>query len=408
MAIVIESTPKSISPVGNPLVFTFSEDTTYLTADEFYFSVEIYVAGTLVSTRETVIESIWNDGVSDLAFGKIDVSETVELYISNNIRTESIAMVGTGTSVQIKVTGVADGTGGTQIGSSITRAFGGSLTKTDWIDYQNDVLFPNTSSATLPVEWLTQFPTGENYYVALDEQCFLYSYASGEFFGNLDIELFDINGSSIVSTRHNFTSTAETIQCNVSPATIVANTPITDANFSTCAYYTITGLDDSGTPATITDTFTFHIDLDCTRYEKTRVYFLSKTGNVESYTFKMLSDETIRTTASGYSETWGEFIQDGTTSNDYVHDLESGGSKQYLMQSKRMLKLESDWMSESLQNWFVRNCYESPNVVVERDGKYQSCIIKTVNSKIKKKVNQKLIRETLMIEMSHGDKSQIL
>jgi len=412
MAQAYTSEPAIQSPSDNPLIFEYYESgfSGGANTTDFYFAIEVYVEGVLVGNYRTSIEDV--SGIK--GYSHFDASSIIRNYVTHNQRLDAGIAEANIISYYITFTPYYTVSGvdytGTTTTSSTRYAWKGKLEKKDWISFTSDTLFPNVKdndTASL-LEWCTQFPSASNYYVGLDEQCFLSTYAYGTTFQEAFFELFDSSGVSITTATYTFASTIDNgINLNCSPQSIIDETTITTANFSTCAYYTVIAKDNTGTPVTVTETFTFHIDLDCSRYEKVRAFFLSKSGNVDAFTFRLLSRETVKTKASGYERSWGEWVT-GTTEQEFQYSLEQGGSSNYLIQSTKKLLINSDWISEAVQNWLVENMYESPYLVITQDDVTQSAMMESRTFEFKKIVNDKLINERVNLMISHDDKSMVI
>jgi hypothetical protein len=72
------------------------------------------------------------------------------------------------------------------------------------------------------------------------------------------------------------------------------------------------------------------------------------------------------------------------------------------------LVLNSDWIQESLQNWLVRDLYESPKVYLEiAVGRYEPVKVMNEDYTLRQRRVDGLIREVVNIERTYTYNSQL-
>ena len=397
----------------NPLLFTFYEGGAVAgsnlfdasTTTDFYFKVELYIEDLFISEHKVYISQQYTDGSSLVyAYGKFDCAEAVRNYASVNTRNADLVTTATATKYRIYFTPeyVSSGTptSGTRTASTPYYAQKGKLTKQDWIDFGNDLLFTGGNN----IHYTSQFPSSEQYLVALDEEVHgLFSMDDTITPDRIDIELFDATGSSITTTTFIILSpVAGTQMLNISPQKLIDDTALTTANFSTCASYTVE-LYVNATPTDTSGTVTFHIDADCTRFDHIRLYFLAKCGSIEAFTFKNMHKKTVTNKLSETQSTFGEWNEDA-----FEYSKESFEARTRLIESKEQITIHSDWMSEEVQNWLVKNLFTSPLIVMEQNSVFESVTIKSTTYEEKQHKNITLINETITLMKSIQNSSMQL
>lgn len=393
MAITIYDEPQLISPAGNPLVFTFSSDQTG--QPNFSFVVEVYIESQLRITQEVFRQ--FN------TLGRIDVSEAVQSVIANpQISTEieydaSDSMVtyaiivyekyGTTPTIQASAT------------STTLKAFNAALEHPEWINWDYTDYDPN---ATQNAKFLTYFPRSKRPLCGMDENFYLgYLEQTASAGVTLVCELYDIQGNVIASDFSISLTSVEFNILNVGPQVIIANSTITQTDFDDCYRYFVY-VDVAGISST--ETFFIYMDLECKRYDTYRLHWLNKLGAWDSFTFALVSTDTATVESFGYQRDPG--VWDNTS---YTYPLYQGQKVNYAKTKTKQLTLNSDWISEDVQNWLVQSLYDSPLVYMEAENGTQFEPIKVTNSNytLKKRRRDGLIQETVTIERTYTYRSQL-
>ena len=393
MAVTIYDEPQLISPAGNPLVFTFSSDQTG--QPNFSFVVEVYIESQLRITQEVFRQ--FN------TLGRIDVSEAVQSVIANpQISTEieydaSDSMVtyaiivyekyGTTPTIQASAT------------STTLKAFNAALEHPEWINWDYTDYDPN---ATQNAKFLTYFPRSKRPLCGMDENFYLgYLEQTASAGVTLVCELYDIQGNVIASDFSISLTSVEFNILNVGPQVIIANSTITQTDFDDCYRYFVY-VDVAGISST--ETFFIYMDLECKRYDTYRLHWLNKLGAWDSFTFALVSTDTATVESFGYQRDPG--VWDNTS---YTYPLYQGQKVNYAKTKTKQLTLNSDWISEDVQNWLVQSLYDSPLVYMEAENGTQFEPIKVTNSNytLKKRRRDGLIQETVTIERTYTYRSQL-
>ena len=387
MAITIYDEPQLIAPAGNPLVFTFSSDQT--AQPNFSFIVEVYINSTLRLTQEVFRQ--FN------TLGRIDVSEAVQSVLINPEITNVLQFDATNSMVSYAII-VYEKYGTTPIiqasdTSTTLKAFNAALEYPQWRVWDFEIYDPNFTQDAV---FLTNFPTTSRALCGMDENFYLgYLEQSGAVPVNLDIQ-----GNTITSDYLSITSSEFNI-LNVGPQAIIANSTITQLNFDDCYRYEV-AINVSG--VSFVGPFTIYMDLDCKRYETYRLHWLNKLGSWDSFTFALVSTESATVQAFDYQRDPG--VWDSTS---YTYPLYSGQKIHYAKTKSKQLIVNSDWISEPVQNWLVDSLFDSPLVYLEQNNGTEFEPVKVTNSSYQLKTRRRdgLIQEQITIERTYTYRSQL-
>jgi hypothetical protein len=392
MAVTIYDEPQAIAPAGNPLVFTFSSDQT--AQDNFSFIVELYIDSSLVLTQQVFRQ--FN------ALSRIDVSQSVEAYIRNSVPTTNLELNATDSMVTYAII-VYEKYGDpaiTQASATSTtlKAFNGALEYEDWINWDYTIYDPNQTQDAL---FLTYFPTTSRALCGMEENFYLgYFEQSGVVPVLLNVFLLDIQGNTIASDSLSITSSDFNI-LNVGPQVIIANSSITQIDFDDCFRYEV-AIDVSG--VSFVGPFTIYMDLGCKRYQTYRLHWLNKLGCWDSFTFGLVSTQSASVESFAYQRDPG--VWDG---NSYTYPLYSGQKVNYAKTKDKQLVLNSDWISEDVQNWLVESLYDSPIVYLEQTNGTEFEPVKVTNSTYQLKTRRRdgLLQEQVTIDRTYTYRSQL-
>ena len=392
MAVTIYDEPQLIAPAGNPLVFTFSSNQT--AQPNFSFVVEVYINSTLRLTQEVFRQ--FN------TLGRIDVSEAVQSVLINPQITTDLEFDATNSMVTYAII-VYEKYGSTPIiqasdTSTTLKAFNAALEYPQWRVFDYEIYDPNLTQDAV---FLTNFPTTSRALCGMDENFYLgYFEQSGVAICDFNVYLLDIQGNTIASDSYTLTSTEFNI-LNVGPQVIIANTSITQNDFDDCFKYEVSV---SVQGVSFVGPFTIYMDLDCKRYTTHRLHWLNKLGSWDSFTFALVSTESATVQAFDYQRDPG--VWDNTS---YTYPLYSGQKIHFAKTKTEQLILNSDWISEAVQNWLVESLYDSPLVYLERDNGTAFEPVKVTNSSytLKNRRRDGLIQETVSIERTFTYRSQL-
>ena len=392
MAITITGEPQNYTTASNPVVFEFSSPQS--TQDSFSFIVELTVNGSVHSFHQVFTES------SNV--GKFNCSEILRTIVFSELISDGSFQTPYTNAVASYSIRVATkyGTPPVQVGGWITSSTlyvtNGALRHADWLAYNfQDYDF----SFTVDSLFLTLFPRTSTYFCGLTESIFVANISASTVASDFTVALYDTSDVLIVQT------TTAGLQANLllidaSPTSIVANTTTTDANFSTCYYYTIQ-LSLSGAN---TELFKIYIDTECSQYTSRRLHWLNKLGAWDSYSFTKYSEESTNIMSSGYQRDSGLW----TATNTFEYNQVNGSSFSGTKVANDTMKLNSDWIKEEKHNWLMRSLCESPSVYLEiSQGVFEPVTISTKKYKLKQRIKEGLIQEVISINRTYTYTSQL-
>lgn len=398
MAITIQQQPQLFTPAGNPVVFTFESDQT--AQPNFSFIVELYVAGNLYSTHQVFpqfgILSKFNasEAIKSILSSPLVINGTLTTNYNTAITNASIIVYekyGTPPAIAASAT------------SATMKPFNGSLRHPEFINWNyQDYNVDTNNPATPGVLFLTSWPRARKYFCGLTENIFL-GFISDDTTLNVRFRLKDSAGVTIVSDLVTITFNDLTV-VDCSPSTIIANTTITALNFAAAAYYEVIARGVGiGINNGASETFKIYIDNECHRYPTRRLHWLNKFGVWDSFTFTLVSTESTKVAGSTYERESG--VWSGT---NYIYPLYQGEITTFSKRAEDTMILNSDWIYEDVQQWLVRECYESPNVYLEAStGSFEPVNITNQGYDLKQSRKDGLIRETIEIKKTYSYNSQL-
>jgi hypothetical protein len=391
MAVTIHQEPQLISPVNNFLIFSFSSNQT--AQANFSYYVELYVNSSFHSAHTIFPES----GI----YAKFDVSQLLKPYCESVIPDSLIEQNYDATLVQYAVV-IYEKYGTPPITqasatSSTLNAFNGSLRYPDFIQWNYLVYDAASTQDSL---FLTSFPRSQKAYVRDGEAFYLGTFISTPAPSTLFIELLDISGSTIASDSYGLLGTNTFTLFNVGPDAIIGNTTITQTDFDQCYRYYVY-VDYGG--ASSSETFFIYYDHDCARYDVQRLHWLNKFGVWDSFSFKLVSQDSTNITAVNYNQMPGAW--DGSR---FYYSLNNGDKRTLIKRAEDSLLLNSDWMPEAVQNWLVRELYESSVVYLDLGGNALELLnITNTATVLKQKRKDGLIQEQVSADRTYISYSQL-
>jgi len=402
MAITITQEPQYFQPACNPYVWVFESDQT--AQPNFSFIVELYVGGSLVSTHQ-----VFNESAN---YAKFDASGDLRCLLTSDMVTTGALLTFYDPAVDVVNIRVYEKFGtppvlsGTFVTGRVNRAWNASLRHPDFINYDHlTYMVSRTNPNSGNILFLTDFPRTRKYFVGLYENTFLTFINRSKPNVDFYLKLYDITGSLVTS----YTVTINVGDLNVidcSPQNLIANTPVTLVDFQSSAYYTIRvqGV-DPGVNSGFTETFTFWIDTECHRYDTHRLHWLNKLGGWDSFTFTLVSTDSTNVKTSSYQRERGQWDTSGTAWEYTRYHGEQMAFNKYAIDKT---VLNSDWIHESVQQWLVRDLYESPKVYLEMGiGKFEPVKVTNEDYTLKQRRVNGLIREVVTLERTYTYNSQL-
>lgn len=136
-----------------------------------------------------------------------------------------------------------------------------------------------------------------------------------------------------------------------------------------------------GYDVTVSETFTFELYENCSKYEPVRFMFLNSLGSFDYYTATLLSRETINIQRDSYQKTLS-----------YGYQLGDRGKTVLNVNSQETYTIFTDWISEETANWLSYEFFNSIEIyVLDNTGKLTPIVLDNNSVESKKRVNDKLI-----------------
>lgn len=369
MAITIQQSPGSKQPAYNELVYVVSSNN--YTQQNFRFVADIYISG--VSSPAYFRQK--KSPHPTLNVGVFDIHRIVENYISHDISTTTYGFQrneNSGKQYQVKFGEEYGISSGIIVYDALTNSssgdiFPGALGFLDYKDYSqaNYILGGSTK------KFLTNAPASQNIFT--DENAWLYMIQ----------ETSGVISSARVVTKNAAGATIDTIN-------IVNPYPDSDADHRNqflrfgCGTYNLNQIDSSllngasqpiigsnvasytisigSTPtggAIRSETRTFVIKENCSRYDTYRIHFLNKLGGFDSFTFNMIAVETFDIARSLFKKTVGT-----TTATTFSYAKSDKENRELSIEYQDTLRLESDWITETEATW-LEELVHSPVVFLD-------------------------------------------
>lgn len=406
MAISITQQPQLFQPACNPYVWVFESDQT--TQPNFSFIVELYVDFVLVSTHQVFNES-GNYAKFD-ASGELRALLTSEMVTTGALLTFYDPAI---SFVNIKIyekygTPPVLQTG--SINGNVSRAWNASLRHPDFISFDyNDYAISRLNPNSGNVLFLTDFPRTRKYFVGLYESAFLtFLNRGGSSVTDIELNLYDITNTLIATDTVSVTLALNIGVIDCAPQNLIANTSVTLLDFQSCAYYTVrvrAGFEPFGIFSGYSELFTFHMDTECHRYDTHRLHWLNKLGGWDSFTFTLVSTDSTKVKTSDYQRERGQWNTAGT---GWEYTRYHGEQMAFNKYATDTTVLNSDYIHESVQQWLVRDLYESPKVYLEvTPGAFEPVKVTNEDFTLQQRRVNGLIREVVNMERTYTYNSQL-
>lgn len=400
MAIAFSQQPLSHTPATNPVLFAFSSDQTG--QPNFSYKVELYINSALFGTYE--LYPMFG------TYCKFDASEYVRSFVSTHLEyLSSFNWVSVDQAVDMYII-VYESYGtppmledsATSVGNYV---FNGSLryrpftefnSQTYWLDYTN-------GSQSI---FMTSYPQTERQITPYRPPFLVGILANrdNEYY-ELRLEIFNISGTSTYSYINVIDLDFIVNMLDISPASMDAMGWTTGTEWNDCYYYEVQLIATSdGLPYTTQNTVPIRLYLDqsCNRFTQQRLYWVNKFGVIDQFDFNMYSEESTSINSYGYQVQPGVWI-DG----QYSLTTMDNEKKINMKSAEDRITLNTDWIKPAVQNWLVRELYESPQVWLLTDGAFKPVIIENKDSRQKTRFKDGLIQETVVATITWSYRSQL-
>lgn len=399
MAITIQQQPVPLQPAFNEAVFIVSSNN--VAQDNFKFVCDIYVGGVkvdrlIVPPHPTHLTAFFN------------VAKVLEGRISKDIAiTDDRVMENANSYIAYTCKfGEAYGTTGTTVYPDLTVAAAKYL----WngiLDYPDQCAFSSGDyiSTGASSQFLTNKPSSGD--IFNDDYAWLY-------FNDFNLIAYQIKyrlypSPNFLGSTYTLSNAAPTKRFLRVPAGIMninamhagqwVGSPavFTYSDSFPNSYYSIHLTNLAG--AQISEEYFFKIANNCSQYEKRTFVFLNKLGGYDTFSFTLVSKDSIEIERSNYKKNLGSY----SGANAFNYAISDRAVSQFNTKVKDKFTVKSDWISEAQMIW-LEELLTSPDVLLFDNTNDPSLIpvnITTSSFEKKKVVNEKLFTLSLDYTLSY-------
>ncbi len=158
--------------------------------------------------------------------------------------------------------------------------------------------------------------------------------------------------------------------------------------------YTIRLQDNIGVGQVISETITFNIDQECSKFDGVRLHWLGRVGGFESFNFNFKSIEKTDIKRKDFRKqhhTW--------TGSAWEYDKMSRGRTQYDTQTTKKVKVNTGYLTDSESVW-MESLFSSPTIYEERSNELIAVNIDGRSITKQTSLNDKLCQYTFDLEYS--------
>jgi hypothetical protein len=400
MAISINQEPQLYTPASNPIIWVFSSDQT--AQPNFSYKVELKINGAVFGTYELY--------PMQGAFCKFDASE----YIRSFVRTHLTYLTGFSWESQdqaVSVQIIVSESYGTppaledQQESMGNYVFNGALRYQQFNSYNYQYYWLDYSNGINP-QFMTSYPQDQKQITTFRDPFFVGILANRDHeYYELRLRIYDITGASTYSHIDLIDLDFIVNLLDISPASMDVMGWTAGVEWDDCYYYEVELLATSdGLPYTTQSTIPIRLYLDrsCSRFEDMRLYWVNKFGVIDQYSFNKLSISSSSIKAYDYQ------VQPGSWIDGFFNlGLTDPEKKLNLKTAEDRIVINSDWMKAPVQNWLVRELYESPQVWLFKEGRFQPVVVENNQSILKSRFKDGLIQETVSLMITWSYRSQL-
>jgi hypothetical protein len=391
MAITIEQTPDTFSPVYNPIIFVVSSDNT--SESNFSYIFDLYYDGTL-QTRHRMPANPSN------GLGKIDVRRILESQITHDIEVSTSGWAQNTNSYKkfyIKFGEEYDVSGVTTVDADLETsadfyAYNSVFEYLDFIDYTSgNYLLAATSDKFLTNSPDQYFNTGNRAWLYLinndpttvSKARFKKYNSSGTL---LDTQ--DVNNSSYNTN----TDSNRFLRIGVGPWNV--SQTINGTWLDNASYYTVEVLNGSNTR--ISEIKTFYIQDTC-KYTPIRLHWLNKLGGFDSFNFSLINRKSSTIEKSFYNKPAGSF-----SGSSFSFSKSDRSQNALNITYEDSVLINSDWLTDQEAIW-LKELVTSPVVFQELNSVLIPVTIQDTKYEEKERISSSLFN--LQITFNYSNKN---
>jgi hypothetical protein len=401
MAITILQQPLLFTPVNNEILWSFSSDQTG--QPNFSYKVELYIDTALFGTFEVY--------PMQGAFAKFDASEYVRSFLRTHTSTQVDFVCETADQWNTVGIRVYESYGNPPAledyaNSQNSIGFNGALRYDKFVTFNHTQYYIDPLNPTDP-SWLTYFPGKEKQFTNYSDPFHAGILAKKSLTSyELILKIFDITGAQTYSFTGFVGLFERVVMLDISPLSMDANGWTTGYQWDDCYFYTVTIRATSTIdPADVaySKSYVLYFDRSCNRFTHHKLYWMNKFGVLDQYSFDMLRIDSTQLQSFGYQ------VQRGGWNEGYYNlTLNDAEKKTAMKTAEDKIVLNSDWMKPAVQNWLVRELYESPQVWLRDDeGNFRPVVVENNQNILKSRFKDGLIQETVNITVTWSYRTQL-
>ena len=402
MAITFFQQPQLFTPATNPILWVFSSDQT--AQPNFSYKVQLWINGALFGTYELYPMSG--------ALCKFEASEYIRSFVRTHMEaTAGFPFVSEDQAVDVQIYVFESyGTPPEIITASEERSdgnyvFNGALRYEQFYSYNYQQYWLNFANGMQP-QIMTLFPMSEKQFTPYRDPFIVGILAERALqYYELELKIYDVTGTLTYSYTDIILLDFIVNMLDISPENMDAQAWTSGVEWDDCYYYEVTLIaTQTASPFTSQSTgpFRLYLDRSCSRFEDMRLYWVNKFGVIDQYSFNKLSIESSSIKAYDYQ------VQQGTWGDGfYDFNLNAPEKKLSMKSAEDRITINSDWMKPAVQNWLVRELYESVQVWLLKDGAFQPVVVENNSSILKSRFKDGLIQESVSIMVTWSYRSQL-
>lgn len=406
MAITINQTPNLYSPAYNDLIFIVTSPNK--TQAGFKYIADVYCGGIVERVKNIphptygagvfnvgrIIESLVSSDISKTTYGfQRNLNSYTPFYIKFG---EEYGSASSGTTIYPN-----------QTTSSTYYAFNAELEFLKFQNYSYSDYVTQIGGGVVATRILSNKP--QSVYIRDSEDAWLHamSESSGTIF-YASINTYNSAGALIQNVKvanpyQEITSANDRFVrfgCGTNNLNSIASSGIISGAqpiiTGSVASYDVTFTKQTGTAVTLPHTFV--IDNKCTKNVVYRFHFLNQIGGFDSFSFIRGSTKSVDIKRSSYKKVTGAM----TSATTYGYAKSDRGSVTYNTSLQDNIKVKSDWVDESTQNW-LQELITSPEVYYD-DPTHGLVAVQVVMSKfdIKQTAQDKLFNLEIEYEPAYN------
>lgn len=181
----------------------------------------------------------------------------------------------------------------------------------------------------------------------------------------------------------------------IASSSMTGGTPSTVLN--NAKSYTIHLEDNSG--QVISETFTFNIDQDCSKYTPVRLHWMNRLGGFDSFNFDLKSEERTGVNRKDFRQQHHTWDGANYASVTWGYNAENRGRKTYDTQLTKKLRVNTNYLTDAESVW-MEDLFTSPEIYQEVNNQLLAVNIDGRSITKQTSLNDKLMQYTFDLEYS--------